>query len=233
MIYTGNCPKSVRRDARYSVKFEKGEWVVGIVYNSANGEYWTPTTQAHPDLVGMVNKIKQLFNGTPGGTFYINEFRQVIVPAGNEGKYFLAGKYTPELTFQIEDEYGNPVCISGRAEDWHGNPLSPGDEWTNCMMGIPYVLAAGGKDIRFEIQLKENCFRRILLSKVADRGAVAALAGRLCNVCGNTAGGRFYINDMREMFKPVTDVNGGVSYIYLGRLKRSDPWFPEALFQSE
>ena len=233
MIYTGNCPKSVRRDARYSVKMEKGEWVVGIVYKSANGEYWTPTTQAHPELAAMVNKIKILYNGALGGVFYINEFRQVIVPAGNEGKYYLAGKYTPELTFMIEDEYGTPVCISGRAEDLHGVPLSPGDEWTNCMMGIPYVLTAGGKDIRFEIQIKANCFRRIPLSKAADKAAVARLASRLSNVCQSSAGGRFYINDMREMFKPVTDENGNVSYIDLGRLEKDDPWFPEMLFLTE
>jgi len=233
IIYTGNCPQAVRRDARYSVKFEKGSWVVGIVYNSSNGEYWTPTTKEHPELVRMVNEVKEACSGVPGGSFYINEFRQVIVPAGGEGKYYLAGKYRAELIFQIEDEPGKTVYISVRAEDMEGNPLKAGDEWTNCMMGIPYVLAAGGKDIRFEIQVRENCFRRIPLSRVTDRIAAARLAGRLCEVIGDSSGGRFYINDMREMFKPVTGADGNVAYIYLGHLRQSDPWFPERLFLEE
>lgn len=226
--FTGNCPESVRRDARYRIRLEKGKYVVGISYNTKDGEYWTPTTTAHPELVEMVNKVKREINDHPGGSFYINEFRQVIVPAGREGKYYLAGVYKAPLTFTIQDENGRDVVISGRAEDWHGQRLKPGDEWTGCMMGIPYVLTAGGQDIRFEIKLSENHFRRIPLSRVADRAKTRELAERLCRIIGNESGGRFYINDMREMFKPINGVY--VTYIYLGALKSSDPWFPKDLF---
>ena len=226
--FTGNCPESVRRDARYRIRLEKGSYVVGISYTTGDGEYWTPTTTEHPRLVEMVNEVKRAINDQPGGGFYINEFRQVIVPAGTEGKYYLAGEYEAPLSFRIRDEAGRDVVISGKAEDWNGNPLRPGDEWAGCMMGIPYVLTSGGNDIRFEIQLSENHFRRIPLSRATDPVRARALARRLTEVIGNEKGGRFYINDMREMFKPVglTFVN----YIYLGALRPEDPWFPKELF---
>lgn len=120
------------------------------------------------------------------------------------------------------------MVISGKAENWNGEPLQPGAEWTGCMMGIPYVLTAGGNDIRFEIRLSENHFRRIPLSKVTDMVRARALARRLSQVIGNENGGRFYINDMREMFKPVG--SPWVTYIYLGKLNPEDPWFPEETF---
>lgn len=226
--FTGNCPESVRRDARYRIRLDKGAYVVGISYTTGDGEIWTPTTTEHPELVEMVNRVKRAINDQPGGGFYINEFRQVIVPAGREGKYYLAGEYEAPLSFKIKDDSGRDVVISGRAEDWNGRPLNPGDEWTGCMMGIPYVLTAKGGDIRFEIKLSENHFLRIPLSRVTDPVRARALARRLAQIIGNENGGRFYINDMREMFKPVGTTL--VSYIYLGELRSDDPWFPKDLF---
>lgn len=228
--FAGNCPASVKKDAKYHIRKENGSFVVGISLTRESGEYWTPTTTEHPELVKMVNQVKKAVNMQEGGAFYINEFRQVIVPAG-EG-YYLAGEYHIPLTFTIH-ENGENVEISGKAVKENGTPLEEGEEWTNCLMGIPYVLCAGGKDIRFEIELGKNHFRRIPLSKVTDRNSASRLAARLCSVLKNSDGGRFYINDMREMFKPVTSSNGYVTYIYLGRLSEDDPWFPKELFMED
>ena len=173
-LFTGNCPESVCKTAKYHIRRENGKFVVGINYNTGNGEYWTPTTELHPDLVEMVNNVKNEINSSPGGAFYINEFRQVIVPA--EGKYFLAGKYEKSLQFSILNDDGEYVVISGKAVDLQGNALNPGDEWYGYLMGIPYVLAAGGNDIRFEIKLNANHFRRIPLSKTTSVSAAKSLA---------------------------------------------------------
>ena len=227
-LFTGNCPESVCKTAKYHIRRENGKFVVGINYNTGNGEYWTPTTELHPDLVEMVNNVKNEINSSPGGAFYINEFRQVIVPA--EGKYFLAGKYEKSLQFSRQNDDGEVVVISGKAVDLQGNALNPGDEWYGYLMGIPYVLAAGGNDIRFEIKLNANHFRRIPLSKTTSVSAAKSLAQKLCRIVGHTQGGRFYINDEREMFKPEMR-DGSLIYIYLGKLEESDPWFPHDLFE--
>lgn len=229
--YRGNCPESVRKDAKYHIRYEKQQYVVGITYTTENGEYWTPSTQEHPRLVEMVNEVKSAYNIQKGGSFYINEFRQVIVPAG--GEYFCAGEYRRNLSFMIRNFLpGKDVEISGKPYALDGHKLRPGEPWEGCLMGIPYVLAAGGKDIRFEIRLSPNHFRRIPLSKVVSPGEAMRLASRLCKIIGDSAGGRFYINDQREMFKPVTQ-NGEFVYIYLGRLEETDPWFDPSAFTEE
>ena len=227
-LFTGNCPESVCKSAKYHIRLEKGTYVIGINYDTSDGEYWTPTTEEHPLLAKMVNDAKTEAGQPLGGAFYINEFRQVIVPA--DGKYYLAGVYYEPLTFTIQDDNGNDILISGQAVDLKGNPLQPGDEWKGYLMGIPYVLSPQGPDIRFEIELNPHHFRRIPLSKVVDPKAARALAQRLSRIIGHNFGGRFYINDVREMFKPVTR-NGCVVYIYLGRLNDDDPWFPMTLFE--
>ena len=226
--YVGNCPVSVRKDAKYHIRHEKQQYVVGITYTTDNGEYWTPSTQEHPRLVEMVNEVKNAYNLQNGGAFYINEFRQVIVPAG--GDYYYAGDYRRNLSFMIHDFLpGQDVEISGNPYALDGHKLRPGELWEGCLMGIPYVLAAGGKDIRFEIQLSPTHFRRIPLSKVTSPAEAMRLASRLTRIIGDSNGGRFYINDQREMFKPVMR-NGVFSYVYLGPLQDSDPWFDPACF---
>ena len=56
--FNGNCPSNVNKDAKYTVKLEQGEYVVGIFYRSSDGELWYPTSGNHPELVEMVNKVK-------------------------------------------------------------------------------------------------------------------------------------------------------------------------------
>jgi len=89
--FKGNCPQSVRKDAKYHIRLKNGEYVVGINYTTEMGEYWTPTTTEHPQLVEMVNRVKSAVQERSGGAFYINEFRQVIVPTPQG--YLLAGEY--------------------------------------------------------------------------------------------------------------------------------------------
>ena len=92
--FIGNCPSNVNKDAKYTVRLERGEYVVGIYYLSNDGELWYPSSANHPDLVEMVNNIKNHFAGSPGGAFYINEYKQVLVPViGEEKDYYIAGEY--------------------------------------------------------------------------------------------------------------------------------------------
>lgn len=218
--FRGNCPTNVSRDAKYSVRYEEGDYVVGVVYRSDEGEIWYPISGEHPDLVEMVNAIKVHYNGQPGGAFYINEYKQVIVPAGGNGEYYLAGEYEQELKFELE---GKIFSGSGLTPD--GKQMQPGDKWEGIHPGIPYTLAASGKDIYFRYEARPRVEKEERLSRVIGKTKAAAVAKMIADVKGKS-GGRFYINEFRQMFTP-KDGEYGVEYIYIGKLEDMKNWFPK------
>jgi hypothetical protein len=213
--FNGNCPRSVGKDAKYSIKrdFSQGKWVVQLVYRLSHAEKALLATDDHPKLVGMVNDVKDDVVGQPGGAFYINEYCQVIVPALDA--YYCAGKYDQLLTFDFEGD-----AISSRPPA----RLAPGDPWPGPHVGIPYVLSAGAKDIRFERRRGQRILTE-LLSLHTSGSQARKLANRLSRVKGSD-GGRIYINEQREFFAPVI-VADGLEYRYLGALG-DDPWFSES-----
>jgi hypothetical protein len=228
MPFTGNRPENVATAAKYDVIQENGQWVVQMRYITAQGERWCPTTVMHPALVGMVNMIKEQYNNQPGGAFYINEYRQVLVPV-SVGNYYCPGTYDDDLIFTIDT-----LTLSGRAIDEGGNQINIGNEWNNLLHGIPYILTAGGHDIKYEVQLRRNVTQIVKLSRWIGVDKAKQMAARINhNNIFNGLGGRFYINEYGNLFKPITD-NGFVRYIYLGRLDLiSDNavdalyWFPK------
>ena len=160
IVFEGNWPASVSKDAKYSVRSEGRKYVIGIVYITKDAEKWYPTSDQHEALVEMVNRIKKEVNATPGGTFYLNEYRQVIVPAGDPSTYFYAGDYEKDLIFDFE---GKKLC--GLPVDLKGNELKPGDTWVGPHAGIPYTLKAGAKDIYYTKEIRPNVTKDELLSK--------------------------------------------------------------------
>lgn len=219
--YNWNLPKNVSRDAKYAVRRNKGQMEVGLLFRTDFGEEWTMSTDAHPELVEMVNAVKIEGTGSPAGGFYINEYRQVIVPAadGSE-KYYLGGEYYKELEFELDGQ-----VVSSRAVSLKGEPLKPGETWEGVHPGIPYVLKAGGKDISFKHPIRPNVTREELLSKHTTASGALALATRIRTIKGFD-GGRFYVNERRHMFAPLTGEDG-LNYVYLGDIKFEDAWFPK------
>jgi len=217
-VFTGNCPKNVSRDAKYAVRSHRDGPVVGLLYRRPDGEEWHATTRKHPDLVEMVNEVKLTAGDAPNGPFYINEFSQVIVPAGPDARYYLAGEYEQEVEFEFEGH-----TLSGRAVDLDGRPLQPGEIWTGPHPGIPYVLKAGGGDIYYTSVPRENVTRKDWLSQHVGAAAAAAFARRIQEVKG-WAGGRFYVNEWQELFAPLM-TTGRLTYVYVGHLDLDAPWF--------
>jgi hypothetical protein len=216
--FRGNCPKNVSRDAKYAVRSGSSGPVVGLVYRNANGEQWHPTTEDHPELVEMVNRVKTRFGDAPNGPFYINEYAHVIVPAGEGARYYLAGSYEDPVEFEFE---GN--VLSGRGVDLAGREFEPGDDWTGPHPGIPYVLKAGGGDVYYESVPRKDVTKKVVLSAHIGSDAARAFASRIQGVKG-WAGGRFYVNEWREIFAPVASA-GALRYVYVGHLELEDPWF--------
>jgi hypothetical protein len=221
-IFTGNCPKNVSRDAKYGVRSGRKGPRIGLIYRTSTGEEWHATSEEHPALVEMVNEVKISMGDAPNGPFYINEFAQVIVPAGPDARYYLAGEYEGEMEFTFE---GN--LLSGRAVDLDGRALEPGEIWTGPHPGIPYVLRAGGGDIYYTSVPRENVTKKEWLSKHVAADAAKAFAARIQDVKG-WAGGRFYVNEWQEMFAPLSTAEG-LHYVYIGRLDlNKDRWFAKS-----
>lgn len=217
--FRGNCPKNVSKDAKYTVRSggEKGP-VVAIIYETKDGEKWYAATEEHPELVRLVGAVKEACGQPPLGTFYINEYKQVVVPAVGTNKYYFAGTYDTPLRFTFEGK-----VISGEPKDWGGKALVPGNEWVGPHPGIPYVLTAGGNDIKYTKEPRANVTQDVLLSRAIGREAAKTVAGMIRTIKGYE-GGRFYVNEFCSMFTPMTQ-GDDFKYIYIGQLDLTK-WFP-------
>jgi len=181
------------------------------------------TTENHPELVAMVNAVKKSQGTAPNGSFYINEYSQVIVPVVGSAAYYFAGIYKKRLRFKFEGK-----TLSGEPVDWHGNPIMPGDDWMGPHPGIPYILAAGGSDVYYESKPRPNVKKKVKLSKALDPPTASEVAGMICKYKGQ-AGGRFYVNEYGLIFSPVQE-GYDWRYIYIGELDLSK-WFPETEYE--
>lgn len=217
-VFHGNRPRNVSRDAKYAIRSARSGPVVGLLYRNANGEQWHPTTEAHSRLVEMVNAVKAGVGEGPNGPFYINEYAQVIVPVGADAEYYLAGEYEDMIEFEFEG-----ATLSGRGCDLDGTPLEPGDLWTGPHPGIPYVLAAGGGDVYYEAVIRKDVTRKTRLSEQVGKPGARAFAERV-EAVKTRAGGRFYVNEWREIFAPVS-TETTLQYVYVGHLELDEPWF--------
>lgn len=157
----------------------------------------------------MVNRVKVEIIGNEGGAFYINEFSDVIVPAGKS--HYYAGNYGEVLEFDLDGTIISPEVPQG---------TRPGDIWSGPRVGVPYILTASCDDIKYE-QTNGSISRTHLLSDYADAKEVRSLAQRIAAVKG-PQGGRIYINERAHFFGPVTDQD---EHFYFGALDDS-PWFP-------
>lgn len=220
--FEGNCPRNVSKDAKYSVRRgstdEKGGGlVVALVYEADNDERWHPSTDAHPDLVKMVNAVKTSAGQPPNGAFYINEYRQVIVPVAGSSDYYFAGCYDRPLEFEFEGKH-----LSGAAKDLDGNPIASGDIWVGPRPGVPYKLCAGGNDIGYSVFPRRGVERRVRLSKEIGRDRAREAASSISRVKGH-AGGRFYVNEYLNAFAPLSD-DRDIRYVYCGKIDLNE-WF--------
>ena len=188
-------------------------------------------------LAERVNAVKTAVRGQPGGAFYVNEYRHVIVPVGGnaasgaDARYYYAGRLETDLNFEFE---GRP--LSTRPVHPNGRPLQPGERWIGPRPGIPYVLAAGAADIHYVTQalnpgpepaVMPGVTQKVQLSKVLRNAEITARAVAPIKAIRGHQGGRFYVNEHQAIFTPVGAGDGnGLEYVYCGQLDMQ-AWFPE------
>ena len=217
-LYRGAWPQNVSKLAKYAVRFIDGGLENHGSLRGGEGLRYLAVEGAEADLVARINAVKVAVREQPGGAFYINEYRHVIVPvsgspgSGATSQYYYAGRLDTDLTFEFE---GRPLTTRPFRPD--GTPLNPGDRWVGPRPGIPYVLAAGGADIYFETPaltdddppaIRPSMTRRIQLSKVLGDRALTGRAARPIADIRGTQGGRFYVNEHGAAFTPISAGEG-------------------------
>ena len=219
--FGGNSGASITKQGKYRVSHEPDGFSISVVIETPDGIRCYPSTDKHPKLVELVNKVKVEIRGSEAGPFFINEWKQVIVPAGNPVEYYYAGEYHPEIILGLDGEE-----FSGRPHDNEGNLLKPGDSWTGRPRpGIEYILKAGGADIEYAVQLGPNREKICRLSKFVGVEDARRIARKIAIIKGNK-GGRFFVNEYGAFFGP-KQVASGYDFVFIGILSSSDPWFPK------
>lgn len=124
----------------FKIKFtiEKQAFWPIVEWNHFNEKLFCPaceTSRSIKDLVVAVNEAKMRISRSPGGTFVINEFGQVIVPSrwGNR-KRLLVGEVDGVLLFKNPSD-GNIVDLSD------DTVLQIGDLWEKPYIGVKYNLS--------------------------------------------------------------------------------------------
>lgn len=219
--FGGNCGSSITKQGKYRVSHEPDGFSISVVIETPDGIRSYPSTDKHPALVEMVNNVKIEVHGTEGGQFYINEWKQVIVPAGNPVVHFYAGEYHPEVILGLDGEE-----FSGRPHDNEGNLLKPGDSWTGRPRpGMEYRLKAGGADIEYVVPLGPDREQVCRLSKIVGVEHARRTSRKIANIKGNK-GGRFFVNEFGAIFGP-KQIASSYDFVFIGILSESDLWFPK------
>lgn len=229
-LYRGVWPKNVSKLAKFTVRSHDNAWRVCVLCDVGSGLRYLALDKDRDDVAAMVNAVKTSLGQSPGGIFYVNEYRHIVVPV-ESGEYYYAGRLTGNLMFHFE---GAPLSTSPTKTD--GTPLAAGDSWVGPRPGIPYVLAAGGEDIYYSTPaltdtdpptVRPMTTQKVLLSRVVRNAALVRRAVEPIALVKGFQGGRFYVNEHRAIFTPIDKNDGnGIDYVFCGTLDPS-AWFPE------
>lgn len=236
-LYRGLWPQSVSRLAKYAVRFIDGDWKVSVLYEAGEGLRYLAVEGEEADVPTRVNAVKTAMGEGPGGAFYVNEYRHLIVPvkadaaSGIGSAYYYAGPCRTDFQFEFEGR-----ALTTKPVNEAGTRLRPGDRWVGPRPGIPYVLAAGGGDIYYETPaltdddppaIRPSMTRQVRLSRIIQDKTTIARVIRPIGAQRGHQGGRFYVNEHGAIFTPMEAGDGnGIDYIYCGNINRSE-WFPE------
>jgi hypothetical protein len=238
VLYRGQWPQNISKTAKYAVRIVDGKWKITVRFDLGEGLLFLAVESGETDIAERVNKIKNALTGQEGGVFYINEYRHLLVPVaqGGSSHYYFGGIVDCDFKFEFEGK-----SLTSKPQNLDGTTLTPGDAWVGPRPAIPYVLAAGGKDIYFEspaltnttpAELRKGVTRKIQLSKVLkDNKLLTQALQSVCNFKGQQ-GGRFYVNEHHAIFTPIDKGDGnGLTYTYCGQINLN-AWFPEPKIES-
>lgn len=223
---------------KYHIKLDRQRrrrWNVCVTMTT-RGRYWSRersifATEIPSELVSAVNRVARQFHGQLGGSFYVNEYRQVLKPIYRNDAVQL--RYVGEFP---DVEFNFPL----RDSEWTVGPgatsppagISPGDDWEGPRCGIPYwITRRGGRVYRPRTDWHEQDFVRRESREYLDdySSGYDELSGAIRSA-KHGSGGRFFVNGSGSIFTPYPSEGGNWRYRYVGQLwcliERED-WFPK------
>jgi hypothetical protein len=121
----------------FHIQTVKGHWSVVILWrrDESVGTCEAIDSPAVQQLAQAVRAAKLQLGGSGGGSFQINEFGQVLVPASdNSGRRLLVGEVNGPILFK--DPFDDDAVIDlGDAQG-----LGNGDRWPRPYVGFPFNL---------------------------------------------------------------------------------------------
>ena len=182
-LWSGRYAKIPGDNTVFHLKYMNGRMWPVVFWETEDGTGTCAACEcdAAAQLADAVEAAKRKAGGAGGGSFVINEYGQVLVPASDgSGRRFLAGEFSGRLLFENPFDADDPIDLSDCSN------LHPGDPWKLPYVGIPHTLNASG----------QICFRQ---ECDAGRGSVfpryqdTEIVRTLISVRGN-GGGRFIVN---------------------------------------
>ena len=185
-------------------RFE-GRWTVKAWYRPVDEftAVWLPTESECPELVSAVNRVALRYRGRPGGSFYFNEYNQVLKPIWGQGSVELryVGVFTLSLRFNVLGRAWDNRLPHSPAVD-----LAVGDDWWGPRCGIPYWLQVHPRlrIYRPRVLQNEDSFVR-----VEDREYLDVYSRDYQNLAEvirrakEGSGGRFYVTEAGSIWAPI------------------------------
>jgi hypothetical protein len=196
------------RDSRFTVRRNSdnsGDW---WVYYDPPGGTLIPADSPHPDLVRLVNALKEAEGIAAGGAFSINEHSQVIARMSAPAGYQQNAIHVVDISTGSVQKYTQTITFQGGAIDPTAQPAE-GSPWPGPRCGSTYRFAAPGNrkppshnvdevwtEIEGQIELLSTHAKSVPYPPTA--GALAALLAALRRQL--PSGGRFRVNEHGRAF---------------------------------
>lgn len=137
MLWNGRYARIPGDASVFHLKFINGRMWPAIEWTTeeGTGNCAALPSSAAEELAASVERAKRHAGGSGGGSFVINEFGQVLVPASDgAGRRFLAGQLDGRLYFE------NPFDPEDSFDLGDYSHLQTGDPWKLPYVGFPYNL---------------------------------------------------------------------------------------------
>jgi hypothetical protein len=130
------------RNSRFTVRHNATQGNAWWVYYEPQGAPPIPADQPHPELVSLVNFLKESEGTSPGGSFSITEHSQVVA------RMMPTGGYSHQNAIHVVGIHGGNVMSYHQSITFDGGSLNPaatpdvGDPWPGPRCGTTYTFSA-------------------------------------------------------------------------------------------
>jgi hypothetical protein len=142
ILWTGRYGRVMGDSAVFHLRYTNGRLWPVLIWETDSGIVTCRAMDsvATRELVAAVARAKRHAGGDGGGSFLINEYGKILVPASDgDGRRFLAGRINVPLLFDNPLVPEMPIDL-GAEGNWEN-----GDSWNLPYVGIPYHLHRNGR----------------------------------------------------------------------------------------